>query len=138
MLQKNVLNELAIWFWLVEWGPLVLCELAVWPVFGLLCIISLIPSQTFRRTLLFMLNYWCLTLLTLIILLIVFRYFLNKSCNSSLLVCFFARQYFRHVLFLLLIKIGMPFVIQGFALSFRSLIDSFLMEHVLQWLNWQW
>ena len=65
-----------------------------------------------------------MALLTLIIVLIEFRYFL-KLCNSSLLVWFFARQYFRYVLFLLLIEVSMPFVIQGFALSFRSLTDIF-------------
>ena len=52
---------------------------------------------------------------------------LNKLCNLSLLVWFFARQYFRFVFFLLLIEVIMPFLVQGFALNFHSLMDIFLM-----------
>ena len=56
MLQKTVLNELAIWFWLMEREPLILNEWTAKPVFGLLYIISLIPSQSFSRFLLFILS----------------------------------------------------------------------------------
>ena len=56
MLQKTVLNELAIWFWLMEREPLILNEWTAGPVFGLLYIISLIPSQSFSRFLLFILS----------------------------------------------------------------------------------
>ena len=59
--------------------------------------------------------------LTLIILLTELQYFLNKLCNSSLLVWFLAWQYFRYVLLLLLIEVSIPFVSQGFVLSFHSL-----------------
>ena len=88
---------------------------------------SLIPSQTFNKFVLFVVKYWWqwLDLLTLIMLFREFWYCLKRVCNSYFLFSSFALQYFRYVLFLLSIDVNIPLVIHGFSFSLRSFKDIF-------------
>ena len=118
---KLIINlHLFIWV-LLSLRKFILC------FFGLVIIISLIPSQNFNKFIFFMVKYWWwwFALLTLIILLGKFENYFKNVWNSFFLFWSLAQQYFWYVLFLLLIDVNIPFVNHGSRFTLHSFKDNF-------------